>query len=96
MDMIKKLWKYIEAYQKQLLLSLIAASIVVIGTLLVPYYFGHFIDLFASADTLRMKDVYHTLFVIGIWVLITTIFTRIMNVVNNRITYRVIEDLRIR
>ena len=94
METFKKLWSYIDKYKLLLVLSVLLAGVTVILTLYVPYIFGEAIDTLIGQGSVDFNSLSYYLFKISIIVVLIGVFTWIMNIVNNKLTYRVVEDIR--
>ena len=93
---IKRVLKYIKKYWFFVILSFVCATVSVIGTLVAPIITGEAIDeLVYGKGTVDFYDVkwYMMWFVVALVVVAVT--QRIMNVLNNHITYSVVKDIRI-
>lgn len=89
-----KVLRYIKKYWLFVGFSLIFAAITVVCTLYVPILTGDAIDLFIKEKKVDFIGIGEILKQIGIIVAITGIAQWIMNICNNHITYRVVEDVR--
>lgn len=90
---LKKLLGYIEKYRVLLLLSIILAAVSVVLTLYVPILFGDAID-YITENGVDIPMVISFLVRAAITALIAALLQWIMNVINNRITYETVRDLR--
>lgn len=93
-ETIKKVWKYIEKYRFQLVLSIILAGFTVALTLYVPILAGRAIDCIVGKGRVDFDGIFGILRTIAIVIVLTAVLQWIMNAVNNRITYNVIRDMR--
>ncbi len=89
-----KVLRYIKKYWLFVGFSLIFAAITVVCTLYVPILTGDAIDLIIKEKKVDFIGIGEILKQIGIIVAITGIAQWIMNICNNHITYRVVEDVR--
>lgn len=94
---MKTLQKVIQQIGKQkwlVLLSIILAAITVILTLYAPILFGNTIDMIIEKGNVDFNSISSVLFKIFIIILVTGILTWIMNIINNHVTYSVVQDIR--
>lgn len=89
-----KVLRYIKKYWLFVGISLVFAAITVVCTLYVPILTGDAIDLIIKERRVDFSGIGEILKQIGIIVAITGIAQWIMNICNNHITYRVVEDVR--
>lgn len=92
---LKKVWKYISKYRLFLILSILLAAVTVTLTLYVPILVGYAIDCIVSQGNVDFERIISLLVQIGVVIGITAIAQWIMNVINNKITYNVVRDLRL-
>lgn len=92
---LKKVWKYISKYRLFLILSILLAAVTVTLTLYVPILVGYAIDCIVGQGNVDFERIISLLIQIGVVIGITAIAQWIMNVINNRITYNVVRDLRL-
>lgn len=90
-----RLLKLIEKYKFLVLLSLLLAVVVVATQLYAPILFGKAVDLAIGKGNVDIKGIIIILIKTGIVIGITALAQWIMSVINNRITYRVVMDLRV-
>lgn len=92
-EVIKKVLQYIGKYKIQAIFSLILAAVIVASTLYVPILTGNAIDLMVYGNV-DWNGVIKTLFMIGGMVVLTMMAQWIMNVINTKMTYNVVRDIR--
>ena len=92
-EVIKKVLKYIGKYKIQAIFSLILAAVIVASTLYVPILTGNAIDLMVYGNV-DWNGVIKILFMIGAMVVLTMMAQWIMNVINTKMTYNVVRDIR--
>ena len=90
---LKKLLVYIKKYRVLLVLSVLLAAVSVVLTLYVPILFGDAID-YITENGVDIPMVISFLIRAAITALIAALLQWIMNVINNRITYETVRDLR--
>ena len=93
-ETMMKVLRYIKKYWIFVGLSLVFAAITVVCTLYVPILTGDAIDLIIKKKQVDFSGIGQILKQIGIIVVITGGAQWIMNICNNHITYRVVEDVR--
>ncbi len=91
---LKKVLNHIGRYRWLVLLSLLLSAATVVLTLVVPILVGRAIDGIIGAGEVRFDLIWPLLWRIGVCVALTALGTWVMNVVNNRITFDVVRDLR--
>lgn len=89
-----KVLKYISKYWFLVLCSLLFALVTVILNLYVPILFGDTIDGIISKGNVDFNWIFGILKQIIICVLAYSVLTWAMNVINNHITYHVVQDIR--
>ena len=93
-SVMKKLFKYIGKYWILLILSIILAGISVVLQLYVPVLFGNAIDEIVAAHNVDFTQMWLYLKQILLFVVIAAAAIWIMNLVNNRMTYHIVQDIR--
>ena len=91
---IPKVWRYIRRYRLLLILSMLFAAATVAMTLYLPILIGDTIDLIVSPGHVDFPGIRSLLIKIGIIAGCTGLTQWMMNMLNNRITYHVIRDVR--
>ena len=91
---LKRMLKHIGRYNFLLVLSLILSAITVSGALYIPILVGKAIDCIISAGNVNFESIKNILFKIAIIALSTACLQWIMNMINNRITFHVVKDIR--
>lgn len=94
MDTLKKVMKVIGRYRLLLIVSILLAAFSVILQLYVPILFGNAIDGIIAKGKVDFGIVSHYLSKIMVMVVLTSAATWIMNIINNRMTYRIVRDIR--
>mgnify|MGYP003104695186 FL=1 len=94
MDTLKKVLRYIARYRLLVAVSLLLAALSVALTLYVPIVVGDAIDFIVEARRVDFAQILRCLVVIGVVVAITAVAQWAMNIINNKITYQVIRDIR--
>lgn len=91
---LKKILFYVGKYKIHLFFSIILAAVSVAMTLYMPVLAGKAIDLAIGKGRVDFKGMMPNLIGIGILALLTAGAQWIMNTLNNRITFRVVRDIR--
>ena len=91
---VKKIFKYLTHYKASIIFSLLFAFITVAGQLAIPVLQGKAIDRIIGAGNVDIKGIITILIIIAVTVAITALFQWIMNVINNKITYSIVRDIR--
>lgn len=93
-ETLKKVLKIIGRYRILLLLSIILAGITVVLQLYIPILFGNAIDGIIAEKRVDFGLVSEYLKQILVLVIISAVVTWVMNLINNRLTYRTVRDIR--
>ena len=91
---VKKIFKYLTHYKLSIIFSLLFAFITVAGQLAIPVLQGKAIDRIIGAGNVDIKGIITILIIIAVTVVATALFQWIMNVINNKITYSIVRDIR--
>lgn len=91
---VKKIFKYLTHYKLSIIFSLLFAFITVAGQLTIPVLQGKAIDRIIGAGNVDIKGIITILIIIAVTVAATALFQWIMNVINNKITYSIVRDIR--
>lgn len=91
---LRKLMKFIAGYKWLLVISILLAAASVILQLYVPVLFGNAIDEIISEGNVFFDDMWGYLKQIIIFAITAAVLMWVMNLVNNRMTYRVVQDIR--
>jgi ATP-binding cassette subfamily B protein len=89
-----KILGYLKSYRIHFILSVIFTAISVVLTLYVPILVGKAIDLAAGVRDVDIDGIAKILINIGVAVAITAILQWIINVLNNRMTYGIVKNIR--
>ncbi|SKB55702.1 ATP-binding cassette, subfamily B [Lachnospiraceae bacterium] len=93
-DTLIKVMRFIGRYKILLALSIILAGVSVVLQLYVPILFGQAIDLVIEKGKVDLDGVALYAGKILVLVLISALATWIMNLINNRLAYRTVQDIR--
>ncbi len=91
---VKKIFKYLTHYKPSIIFSLLFAFVTVAGQLAIPVLQGKAIDRIIGAGNVDIKGIITILIIIAVTVAATALFQWIMNVINNKITYSIVRDIR--
>lgn len=91
---LKKLWDHIAKFRVLLILSVLMAGVTVVLQLYVPILFGDAIDNIVAAGKVDFAMVGHYLKRVVILAVLSGLTGWVMSVINNRMTYRVVQDIR--
>lgn len=91
---IKRIFGYIKKYGFLVFLSLLFSLVSVLLTLYVPILIGEAVDCITDSG-IDWDGVKHNLLMIIIAMLITAVAQWFMNLINNKITYNVVRDIRL-
>lgn len=91
---LRKIFQYIRAHRVYLVLSILFAAITAVLTLYVPILFGDAIDGIIRKGQVDFPLIGSLLLEIAILCGVTALLQWLMNVINNRITYHVVRDIR--
>ena len=91
---IRKVLDYIRQYWVLVLLSLLSAAVTVFATLYFPILTGDAVDLIIEKGLVNFDGILEIIKKAGILIAVTALAQWLMNVINNRITYQVIRDIR--
>lgn len=89
----KRILKQLKPYKFWVAATVFFALVSVAGNLLAPVFVGQIIDLFVGGEV-ALEKVFEKFIAIGVTVAITCLAQWLMNIINNRITYRVVKDIR--
>ena len=93
MKTVKKVLHYLKKYIPLMVMSLLLAVGIVAFTLYVPILIGQAVDkiVYGAVDLQAIAGI---LFQVVVVVLLTALFQWLMNVINNKVTYQVVRDIR--
>ena len=91
---LKKLWNHIAKFRVLLILSVLMAGATVVVQLYVPILFGDAIDNIVAAGKVDFAMVGFYLKRVVILAVLSGVTGWVMSVINNRMTYRVVQDIR--
>ena len=91
---LKKILKRIKKYYVLVLLSLLMAVATVILSLYLPILTGEAVDGIIAQGLVNFTGLFRILKTMIIVIVATAVFQWLMNVINNHITYHVVQDIR--
>lgn len=94
MEVLIKILKLIGKYKIFLALSIILAGISVVLQLYVPILFGKAIDEIVAEHNVNFGRMVYYLEQIIVFAVLSALATWIMNLFNNRMTFRIVQDIR--
>ncbi|MBR6767831.1 MAG: ABC transporter ATP-binding protein [Clostridia bacterium] len=94
METVKKVLGHIGRYKWFVFASLILSAVTVLLTLYVPIMVGQAIDNIIDAGQVRFDIIMPILWRIGVCIVLTALGQWVMNVINNRVTFDVVRDIR--
>ncbi len=89
-----KVIRYLKKYRLHFILSIIFTAISVALTLYVPILVGEAIDLAIGKSNVDLNSIYDILVKMGVAILITALLQWLINVLNNRMTYGIVKNIR--
>ena len=91
---LKKILFYVGRYKIHLFFSIILAAVSVAMTLCIPVLAGNAIDFAIDKGRVDFEGMLPNLIGIGVLAVLTAAAQWIMNILNNKITFRVVRDIR--
>ena len=91
---LKKVLKRIKKYRVLVFLSLLMAAATVVLTLYLPILTGDAVDGIIAKGLVNFTGLFRILKIMLIVIVSTALFQWLMNIINNHITYHVVQDIR--
>ena len=91
---LKKVLQYIRPYWFFVGLSILLAAVTVAASLYIPILTGDAVDLIVGPGNVEFAGIVKILVRIGVIIGIAALSQWVMSLINNRITYRVVRDIR--
>lgn len=91
-----KVLHFIGRYRLLLISSIILASVSVVLQLYVPVLFGDAIDQIIAEHTVNFEMMWYYLSRILVMLIVSSLAVWVMNIINNRMTFRTVQDIRSR
>ena len=95
-EVLKKLLKSMGKYKFLIALSVVLAAVCVVLQLYVPILFGNAIDKIVEKNSVNFKEAGACLQKVLIFVVLSSVITWIMNVINNKAAYSIVNNLRLK
>lgn len=95
-EVLKKLLKSMGKYKFLIALSIVLATVCVVLQLYVPILFGNAIDKIVEKNSVNFKEAGAFLQKVLIFVVLSSVITWIMNVINNKAAYSIVNNLRLK
>lgn len=93
-EVLKRILNHIKRYRIMVILSFICAAISVAATLYAPILTGKAIDLIVEPGKVDFEGIKAIIKTFVIVIAVTCVAQWFMNIINNRITYNVVKDVR--
>lgn len=90
---VKRIFRQLKGYTFYIILSVLMAVITVAGNLVVPIFFGDAINYMVESGT-NWDGIFFCFALIGASIVVTCISQWLLNIINNKITYSVTQDIR--
>ena len=91
---MKRVLRQLKKYTPLIVLSIFLAVLTVAGNLIPPIMFGNAIDCIIDQGNVNFASLVVISFVIAAIIAVTAVVQWLMSVINNRIVYGVINDIR--
>ncbi len=91
---LKRVFSYIRPYMPLLVLSLLFAAVTVVLTLYVPILIGDAVDFIVGKENVDFDNIFMILVRFAVVVSATSAAQWLMNLWNNKMTYRIVRDIR--
>lgn len=91
---VKRIISYIKGYKLLFLAALLMGAVSVALSLYIPLLIGDAIDFITYKDNVQLVEIFRILITGAICVFVAAFSQWIMNIINNKITYNVIRDIR--
>lgn len=91
---LKKVLKYVGRYKALLIISIMLAAVSVAASLCIPVFAGKAIDCIIGKGNVDFASIKTNLIFIGALACVSALAQWIMNSLNNRISFRVVRDVR--
>ena len=91
---VKRIIAYIRGYKLLFIASLIMGAVSVALSLYIPLLIGDAIDLITAKDNVDIPSILNILIQAGVSIAIAALSQWVMNIINNKITYNVVRDIR--
>lgn len=93
-NVYKRVLKQLRPYSAAIALTIILALVTVAGNLWIPIIFGDIIDCIISAGNIDFDSIGYKFILLGGVIAATCAAQWLMSIINNKITYEVVRDIR--
>ena len=93
-SILKRILKQLKHYKFLIFLTIFFALVSVAGNLVVPVFFGMVVDLLIDGAAVDFNKIYILFAAIGGTVAVSCLAQWLMNIINNKITYNIVRDIR--
>ena len=90
----RRILKQLKPYSALVVLTIFLALVTVAGNLWAPIIFGDTIDLIVSRGEVNFEGIAYKFILLACVIAATCVAQWLMNIINNRITYEVVRDIR--
>ncbi len=93
-SVLTRVFKQLKGYKFLLVATVIFAVITVAGTLAVPVFFGQVVNLIVRQGEVYFSEIFTKFVIIAACIAVTALAQWLMNIINNKIAYSVVKDIR--
>ncbi len=93
-SVLKRVFKQLKGYKFLLTATVLFAVITVAGTLAVPVFFGQIVNLIVKPGEVYFNEIFTKFIIIAACIAVTALAQWLMNIINNRIAFSVVKDIR--
>ena len=93
---IRRILHYIQNYRGHVILSILLAAVTVVLTLYIPILTGQAVDTIVGPGEVDWTTLLQILERMGFMILVTALAQWVMNHINNVVTFRVVQDIRMK
>lgn len=94
-DVFQRLMRFVKPYRGYLLCALVCAVVYVVMSLLCPVLIGRAVDVILGPGDVDFGVIGHYALLLGIAILVGTVFQWLMSLCTNTVSYKTISDLRV-
>ena len=91
---VKRIFRQLKGYRFYIVLSVLMAVITVAGNLVAPIFFGDVINCMIEGGGTDWEGIFFYFALVGVSIVVTCLSQWLLNIINNKITYSVTEDIR--
>ena len=91
---VKRIFKQLKGYRFYIVLSVLMAVITVAGNLVAPIFFGDAINCMIEGGGTDWDGIFFYFALVGVSIVVTCLSQWLLNIINNKISYSVTEDIR--